>query len=490
MSFALPLELIGLTVVAILAAGFTIMWIVSSRYVLVGPNEVLIISGLKRRVNDPDGTARVVGYRIVKGGGAFVWPIIEKYERLSLELMTLEITNPEVYTQAGVPINVDGIAQIKVRGEDVAIATAAEQFLSKGDEEIRKTALHTLEGHLRAIVGTLSVEKIYQDREAFAQKVQEVAATDMAHMGLQIVSFTIRNIHDKQGYLEALGRPRIAEVKKIAAIAQAEADRDAHIKAAEANQKAMEAKLLAETRIAESRASFERQQAQYTVEVNAKKADADMAYDLEKNKVAQLVKAEEMKILIVQKEKDIEIWNKEVARKHEELTVNVHKPAEAEKYRIQMMAQAERERIQALAAGEAEATRARGTAEADVRQLQGAADAQVVKATGNAEAEAMAKKAEAWQSYNQAAVLQLVLEKLPEIAKYIAEPLSKMDKMVVISNGNSPDGGTGASKVTQDIINVIAQLPPAVEALTKINLQDVLSRIPGLQEGMDKKKGA
>jgi len=441
----LPFAMVGVIVLTILGAIFGIVWIMSMRYVLVGPNEVLVVSGRKRRILDPDKTTRTVGYRIIKGGGAFVWPVVEKAQRLSLELMTLEVTNPDVYTQTGIPLNVDAIAQIKVKGDDVSIATAAEQFLSKNSEEIQAVALRTLEGHLRAIVGTLSVEKIYQDREAFAQQIQEVAATDMAHMGLQIVSFTIRNVHDTQGYLEALGRPRIAEVKKLASIAQAEADRDSQIKVAEANQKAMEAKLVAETKISQSRASFEGQQAEYTAQANQKKAASDLAYELEKNKVAQLVKAEEMKVLIVQKEKDIEVWNKEVARKEEELNATVHKPAEAERFRLTQIAN-----------GEADAIRAKGKAEAD----------------------AMSNRADAWKTYNQAAIMQMVLEKLPEIARAIAEPLSKTDRIVMISNGEG--AGVGASKITQDVINIMSQLPPAVEALTKINLQDVLSKIPGI----------
>ena len=441
----LPFAMVGVIVLAILGAIFGIVFIMSRRYVLVGPNEVLVVSGRKRRIIDPDKTTRTVGYRIIKGGGAFVWPVVEKAQRLSLELMTLEVTNPDVYTQTGIPLNVDAIAQIKVRGDDVSIATAAEQFLSKNSEEIQGVALHTLEGHLRAIVGTLSVEKIYQDRETFAQQIQEVAATDMAHMGLQIISFTIRNVHDGQGYLEALGRPRIAEVKKLAAIAQAEADRDSQIKTADANQKSMEAKLAAETKIAQSRAIFEGQQADYTAQVNQKKAASDLAYELEKNKQAQLVKAEEMKVLIVQKEKDIEIWTKEVARKEEELNANVNKPAEAERFRLAQIAN-----------GEADAIRAKGQAEAD----------------------AMTKRGDAWKTYNQAAIMQMVLEKLPEIAKAIAEPLSKTERIVMISNGEG--AGVGASKITQEVINIMAQLPPAVEALTKINLQDVLSKIPGI----------
>ena len=221
---------VGLVVVVVI---FAAIW--ASRYIKVGPNEVLVVSGRPHRYTDPDGTVQIRGFRIRKGGGTFVIPVIEKVDRLSLELLTIDVQQEQdVYTSKGVPVRVDGVAQIKVKGDDISIATAAEQFLSKDTEAIKNIAMQTLEGHLRAILGTMTVEDIYQNRDAFAQKVQEVAAGDMANMGLGIVSFTIRDIKDSQGYLDALGKPRIAQVKRDAQIAQAEADRDAMIKSSQA----------------------------------------------------------------------------------------------------------------------------------------------------------------------------------------------------------------------------------------------------------------
>ena len=268
-------------VVAILIVFFIFIGIWASRYTKVGPNQVLVISGRKHRVMDPDGTISQVGFRVVKGGGVFVWPVFEKVDVLSLELLTIDVNTPEVYTSKGVPVRVDGVAQIKVKGDDISIATAAEQFLSKGTDEVKNIATQTMEGHLRAILGTLTVEEIYQNRDAFATKVQEVAAGDMANMGLQIVSFTIRDIRDAQGYLEALGKPRIAQVKRDAQIAQAEADRDAMIKSAQAQQAGQEAKFAADTKIAEAQRDYESNVAQYVAAVNQKKAEADLAYDLQ-----------------------------------------------------------------------------------------------------------------------------------------------------------------------------------------------------------------
>src|SRR5438132_2134934 len=230
----------GPAVIAIVAVVFVIfifMAIVAGRYTKVGPNQVLIVSGRKHRLVDAAGTQQYRGFRVVKGGGTFVIPAIEKVDLLSLELLTIDVQTPEVYTSKGVPVRVDGVAQIKVKGDDVSIATAAEQFLSKGTDDIKNIATQTLEGHLRAILGTMTVEDIYQNRDAFASKVQEVAEGDMADVVLSIVSFTIRDIRDSQGYLEALGKPRIAQVKRDAVIAQGEADRDAIIRAALATQR-------------------------------------------------------------------------------------------------------------------------------------------------------------------------------------------------------------------------------------------------------------
>src|SRR5207247_9178596 len=252
----------------------------------------------KHRYVDPGGTECKRGFRIVKGGGTFVYPIIEKIDLLSLELLTIDVQTPEVYTSKGVPVKVDGVAQIKVKGDDISIATAAEQFLSKGTEDIKNIATQTLEGHLRAILGTMTVEEIYQNRDAFACKVQEVAAGDMANMGLTIISFTIRDIRDGQGYLDALGKPRIAQVKRDAIIAQAEADRDSQIRSAQANQAGQEAKFLADTKIAEAQRDYQSNVAQYQAAVNQKKAEADLAYDLQKFKTGQLVKAEEVQVSI------------------------------------------------------------------------------------------------------------------------------------------------------------------------------------------------
>ena len=461
----------------------------AKRYVKVGPNDVLIIYGRKRRMRMPDGTWDTVGYRIAKGGGRFVWPIVEQYKVLSLEIITLDVKTPEVYTVQGVPIVVDGVAQIKVKGDDISIRTASEQFLSKGKHEVMEIALQTVEGHLRAILGTMTVEEVYKNRDAFAQRVQEVAAGDMANMGLSIISFTIRDIRDSQGYLDALGKPRIAQVKRDAVIGQAEADRDAMIRSAEANRDGQTAKYAADTKIAEADRDYEMKVAEYQASINLKKADADVAYDLQKFKRMQEVKKEEVQVEVVQKTEQVRVQEAEALRKEKELSATIKKPAEAERYRVQTLAEAEKFKLETEATGRGEATRATGFAAADVTAREGKAEAEatkarglaqadVIKAQGFAEAEAMRKKAESWGYYNEAAITQMFIEALPKLAAALAEPLSRTEKIVIISTGGD---SAGASKLTQDITTIIAQLPPVVESLTGIKLEEMIAKVPGLR---------
>lgn len=464
--------------VVIVIIFFIFLGIIANRWVKVGPNQVLIVSGRRRTVRGPDGRPMEIGFRLVRGGGTFVWPVVEMAEVMSLELMTLEVKTPEVYTVAGVPVQVDGIAQIKVRNDDVSIRTAAEQFLSMGASQIRQIALQTVEGHLRAILGMLTVEEIYRERDKFAQRVQEVAASDMANMGLQIVSFTIRDIRDNQGYLDALGKPRIAEVKRDAVVGEAEANRDAVIRSAKANQEGQSAKYLADTQIAEADRDYKIKLAEFTASVNKKKAEADLAYDLQKYQTQQLVTAEQVKVQVVEKENQITVQEKEILRKEKELLATINRPAEAERDKIQLLADAEQYRLRNIALGQADAIKATGFAEADANKAKGLAQAEVIREQGLAEAQAMAKKAEAWRAYNEAAVAQMFIEKLPEVASAVASPLAKMEKMVVVNLGDGKSGA--ASKVTADITQIIGQLPPVLEALTGIKLEELVKKLPGM----------
>jgi len=493
---------VGFLVFAFLGALFLVMAVAASRYKKVGPNEVLVISGRTHSYLDPvSGDQGTRNYRIVKGGGTIVLPIVERVDDLSLEIMTIDVATPKVYTSKGVALTVDGVAQVKIRGDDVSIATAAEQFLSKSTAEIKNVALQTLEGHQRAILGTLSVTQIYKDRDAFAQKVLEVAADDLAKMGLQIVSFTIRDISDDQGHLDALGQARTAEVKRDAKIGQANADRDAsieaakaeseaRIEAAKATQNAVEAEFESKARQAESEKKFSVEKAAYDAEVNRRKAESEQAFHIQIAIEKQKVRAEELQIEVIEGQKGIQVQQQEALRRERELEATVRRPAEAERYRIKTLAEAqlyEREaEAKAEAAvikakGEAEASIiiARGEAEAKAAQMRGLAEARIIQAQGEAEASAMRKKADAWGSYNQAAILDKLLEQLPAIAAAVSEPLSKTEKIVVIGGGS--DGSTGVNRVTRDVTQIIAQMPEVVEALTGIDILSSLQNLAALK---------
>jgi len=457
---------------------FILILAVAKRYKKVGPNQVMVISGRRHSGVTPGGPPEVTGYRIRKGGGAFIFPLLERVDIMSLEVMTLDFTTPEVYTKPGVPIVVDGVAQVKIRGDEGSIRTAAEQFLGKTVEEIKMIALQTVEGHLRAIIGTLTVEEIYRNRDQFASSVQEVAVGDLANMGLAIVSFTLKDIRDSHGYLDALGKPRTAEVKRDAAIAQAEADRDAAIKSAQARQAGEIVKFEAETRIAEAQRDFQSKKAEYDAAVNLKRAEADLAYDIQRNKTSQALKKEEVQIQIVEKEQQVVVQEREIQRREKELEATVKRQADADRYRVETEAAAMKTKVEQSARAEAESRRVKGIADAEVIKITGSSEADVISLKGSAEADAMRKKADSFKEYNQAAVLQILLAALPEIAKAVAEPLSKTDKITIVSTGGD---GIGASKVTADIAKVMAELPVIVESLSGVDIRKLIESIPALK---------
>jgi flotillin len=422
----------GSVIAALLLIAFAV-W--AHQFTKVGPNEVLIISGRRRKDR---------GYRIVRGGGTYVRPFREKVQRLSLELMQFDVRTAETYTVHGVPVQVDGVCMVKIDSSDEGIERAAEQFLSRGREDIVRTAMQAVEGHTRAAVGGLSIEDIYKERQRLVAAVRELAGADLDAMGLQIVSLTIRNIGDKQGYLEALGRPRTAQVKRDAIRGEAEAEREAKASRYEAD-----------LAIEQSRKDYETQRAAFKAEGLRASAEADLSYDLQKAITRQQVRAEELGVEIIERQKAIELMQAEVERRKRELAAEIVEPALARARELTEVAEAEREKLAAIGTGEADALRARGLAEA----------------------EAMAAKAESWKGYNEAAITDRVLEILPALASAVSAPLAKTDKIVMIGgNGSS----AGASKITKDVTQVMAELPAVVEALTGKKFEDLASQIPGV----------
>jgi flotillin len=434
----------------------------SKQYRKVGPNEVLIISGgRKHTVTDPDGTKRKIGYRMHVGGGTFVLPFLERADIMHLEVFTLNLEIPDGLTARGIELKAIGQAQVKVKGDEYSIRLAAEQFLGKGLTGMKEISQQILEGSMRNVLGAMTVEEIYQNREEYSSQVLSSAARSFNSMGLIILSFALKEISDAQGYLEALGRPHIARAKGEAEIAQAEADKEATIKSADARKEGDIAKFKAEAEIAQASRDYEIRRADFQADINKKRAVADTTYDLERIKMSQQLKKEEYQARLIEKEESIKLEEKEILRKEKELESTVKKAADAMKYQTEVEAEAESVRLGAAAKGKAAAIRHEGLAKAEV-----------LTAQGEAEAKAMAQKAASWAKYNQAAVYQMFIEMLPKLAQSVSEPLSKVDKIIMVGNGSD-----GASKITGQVANVMAQLPEVVKAVSGLDLKEILKNL-------------
>jgi flotillin len=449
MSLTSLLILIGAIVVVVAL----ILILFAKQYRKVGPNEVLIISGgRKRTVTDPDGTKHKVGYRMHIGGGTLVLPFIESAQVLPLEVYTLDLQVPDVLTAQGISISAQGQGQVKIGSEEHSIRMAAEQFLGRGGEGIKDVSGKILEGHMRAALGSMTVEQLYQQRGEFAERVRQSANGDFKRMGLLILSFSLKDFTDKQGYIEALGKPRISQARGEAAVAEAEAERDSTVKAAAARKESDIAKFRAETEIAEANRDYELKRAEYSAVVNQKKAQADLSYEIERQRMNQQLKKEEYSVKMVEKENAIKLEEKEVIRKEKELESTVKKQADARKYQIIAETDASAYKLAEEAKGKAAGTRLHGAAEA----------------------EAMKLKAEAYSQYNQAAIYEMFISVMPELARAVSEPLSKVDKIVMIDSG--ANGASGASKITKSVAEVLAQLPTVVESLSGVDLKKLLER--------------
>ena len=381
-----------------------------AKYQTAKPDEALIISGSylgSKNVHADESNNKI---KIVRGGGAFVLPVFQRSNRISLLSSKLDVSTPEVYTEQGVPVMCDGTSIIKIGSSVEEIATAAEQFLGKTREELENEAREVLEGHLRSILGSMTVEEIYQNRDKFSQSVQEVASVDLAKMGLIIVSFTIKEVRDKNGYLDSLGKPRIAQVKRDADIAEAEALKETRIKKAEAEKDSQAAELQRQTEIAESIKEKELKLASYKQEQDIAKAKADQAYNLESARAQQHVVEQEMEVKVIERQKQIELEEKEIIRREKQYDSEVKKKADADRYAKEQEAQAQK--VKEVTEAEAEQFRveALAQAEANKTRLAGQAEAEATLAKGAAEAEAKAKIADAFKEYGEAAVLSMVIE--------------------------------------------------------------------------------
>jgi flotillin len=444
-----------------------LMAMLARLYRKAGPHQALVVYGMR-------------GTRVIKGGGTVIWPMFESYRELSLQLMSFDVApQQDLYTMQGVAVTVEAVAQIKVKSDPESVTTAAEQFLTKSDSEREGLIRLVMEGHLRGIIGQLSVEQIVKEPEMVGDRVRNTCADDMNKMGLEVISFTIKEIRDKNEYITNMGRPDIARIKRDADVAAAEAERDTAIRRAAAERDAAVAKaqaaqerVLAETvsqaKQAESLRDLEIKKAQYVEATKKQQAQADKAYDIQTNVMQQQVVAEAVKVQQVQKEHEIKVQEAEILRHEKELIASSLKQAEVERQRIETLAAAERQRRIAEAEGAASAIRAQGEAEAEI-----------ILKKGEAEAQAMNVKAEAYQEYNQAAVFDKLITQMPEVVRALAAPLANIDKITIVSTGN---GDAGMNKITGDMTKMAAQIPALFETLSGMPLSDLLSKVRTIGE--------
>ena len=444
-----------------------------SKYQTAKPDEALIISGSylgSKNVHVDEGGNKI---KIVRGGGAFVLPVFQRSNRISLLSSKLDVSTPEVYTEQGVPVMCDGTSIIKIGSSVEEIATAAEQFLGKTTEELENEAREVLEGHLRSILGSMTVEEIYQKQKKKRKSVQEVASVDLAKMGLVIVSFTIKEVRDKNGYLDSLGKPRIAQVKRDADIAEAEALKETRIKKAEAEKESQQAELQRQTEIAEASKEKELKLALYKQEQDIAKAKADQAYNLESARAQQHVVEQEMEVKVVERQKQIELEEKEITRREKQYDSEVKKKADADRYAREQEALAQKAREVAEAEAERFKVEALAEAEANKTRLTGQAQAEAILARGAAEAEAKQKIADAFKEYGEAAVLSMVMEMVPQLMKEAAQPLGNIDKISVVDTGAGGEN-SGANRITNYATNLLAGTQETLKETTGLDVKELI----------------
>ena len=450
----LPAVLVALAIMVGLLGVFAAMALFARNYIKVPPSTVAIFYGRKHTFTDEKGNRSTVGFRVVRGGAALRVPLLEQVAYLSLNLISIPLRIQRAYTKEGVAVTVEAVANVKIASDDMSLRGASERFLGMSAEQIKGVIFQTLEGHLRAILGTLTVEEINADRQAFAQKMTDEAALDLKKMGVNIDILTIQQISDEQGYLDALGKKRTAEVKRDAVIGEAQATRDAMIKSAMADQEGRTKRYEADVAIAQSLRDKESRQAEFDAAVQAKQAEASQSGPLATAIARQKVTEQETRIDQVRKQQEVLVQAQEAARREQELQATVVKPAEAQRQAAILLAEGERQatviraeatqkELEFEGAGEASKIERIGRAEAAKVLAIGEAEAEVIKKKLLAEAEGLQSKAEAWKNFNEAAVLNMVVDKMPELARAFATQLAGIDKINIIEMGNGHGSGSG-----------------------------------------------
>ena len=467
----IPTDVLVIAATAV-AAVVLLMAVFAKLYRKAGPHEALVVYGFR-------------GTRVIKGHGTVILPMVENVRGLSLELMSFDVApQQDLYTKQGVAVTVEAVAQIKVKSDPESILTAAEQFLTKPPEEREALIRLVMEGHLRGIIGQLTVEEIVKQPEMVADRMRSTCADDINKMGLEVISFTIKEVRDKNDYITNMGRPDIVRIKRDADVAAAEADRDTAIKRAialresavakaQADQERVAAETASMARQAEAQRDLEVKKATYNELIKRQQAQADKAYEIQTNVMQQQLIVESVKVQQAEKEQQVKVQEAEILRREKELIATVLKPAEIERQRIQTLAEADRSKTMVEAEGHANAIRAQGEAEAEI-----------IFKKGDAEARAMNVKAEAYQEYNQAAVVDKLITGLPEVVKALASPLANVDRITVVSTGNGDSAGL--NKITGDLTQIAAQVPELFEALSGMKMSDLLGKIKTIGDKSDR----
>lgn len=430
---------------------FIVLFImIPKSYVKVPPNQALIISGpfrRKYRVKGQDGivTTKKFGYRIVRGGATIVLPFIERVDRLSLGIMQVDIrTTQPVPSQEYIAVMVDGVANIKIGSDDVSIATAAEQILNWAPENIIAIAQQVLEGNMREIIGQMTIADLVQNRDKFALETSRAASLDMSNMGLEIINITIQNFEDKDGVVEMMATKNIVDKDRDAKIAKAIADQQGNKERAEAD-----------ALIAEQNKELELKRANYKIQADKARADADIAYNIQQETARKQFEEQRAaaEMIKLQRQTDLERQQVEISRQM--LNVEYREKAQAERDARIARAEADRAERQAIA-------------DAQFYEAQKVAEATLLK--GQAEAQALEMRAEAMRKYGEAAMLEMVISRLPEVARAIGEPLAQTEKIILFGEGAT----TG---LTKDIAGSMLQTFEAIKSSVGMDIPQMLKDV-------------
>ena len=437
----IPYIIAGVVIVLVIAIIFT-------GYKKAPPDTAFIISGLRKKI--------IIGKASVK------LPFLERMDKLSLKLIAIDVkTTNAVPTADYINIQVDAAVNVKISSEPSRLALAAENFLNQNIQYIASIAREVLEGNMREIVGRMRLEEMVSDRQKFANLVKENAEPDLAAMGLDIVSFNVQNFSDGNGVIEDLGIDNISQIKKKAAIAKAEAEKEIAVAKAEADRQANDARINSEREIAKKNNELALQKAELKKMEDTKKAEADAAYSIQQQQQRKTIEITTAEASIAKQEKEVILKQREAEVQEKALDAQVKKKAEADRYARQQQSEAELYERQKRAEAEkfeteksAMAMKATAEAQAFAKEQEaagirmvGEAEAEAIRAKGLAEAEAMEKKALAYQKYNNAAMAEMLINVLPDIAGKIAEPLTKIDKITIIGSGDSDGVGAVADHV-------------------------------------------